>query len=388
MKRTFSVFKALTTASVKNPSALFWMIIFPILLLLILASVFSNVQKSVNVRIAIVNENITFRRTNLDFASYITTTLEKIAHKSERSPISYLESATTAKALGIFLKDLKDEKIDAVMVIPKDFDSLVYAKMAKLPLKADPIVTIYKRRNSQSSNIAFSILDSVLSSFNKRFWKMKKEHAISLKIEYLTRNGEKFSYVDFLTTGIIVMALMTVSLFGVTDDLLVQREKKVLRRLFVSPITKIDYVLGMSLSNILLELIQITLILITGIALGAHLKIDAISIAFMLFVIASTMPFGFFVASISKSANSGNAIANILNFLFMFLGGLFFPVNNVPFIVKIMAYSLPTTYLANGLRSLMGVSYSTTPLYLNIFVPLGWAAFTLFYSVKKFKWEV
>ncbi len=364
------------------------MIVFPILLLLILASVFSNVQKSVNVRIAIVNENTTFRRTNFDFASYITTTLEKMAHKDGKSPISCLKSATTTKALGIFLKDLKDGKIDAVMVISKDFNSLVYAKITKLPLKADPIVTIYKRRNSQSSNIAFSILDSVLSSFNKKFLKMKKEHAISLEIKYLTQNGKKFSYVDFLTTGIIVMALMTVSLFGITDDLLVQREKKVLRRLFVSPITKINYVLGMSLSNILLELIQITLILITGIALGAHLKIDAISISFMLFVIASTMPFGFFVVSISKSANSGNAIANILNFLFMFLGGLFFPVNNVPFIVKIMAYSLPTTYLANGLRALMGISYSTTPLYLNIFVPLAWAAFMLFYSVKKFKWEV
>jgi ABC-2 type transport system permease protein len=389
MRRAFNVFKILTLTNIKSPSTLFWMMIFPILLLFILGSVFSSIQKSVTVRVAVVNESATFKGTNSDFSSYITKVLMEMSHsKDGKNPILYLKMGTDDESLEKFLSSLKNEEIDALMVIPRNFNSYVYSQMLGLPLKIKPTISIYTRKNSQSSDIAFSILNSVISSFNKSFWEKEKKTFISPKVEYVTQNGRAFSYIDFLTAGIIIMAFMSVSLFGITDDLLVQREKKVLRRFFVSPLTKAHYIFGMSFSNIFLEIFQMTLILIVGIALGAHLEINIASISFLLFSLVVSMPFGFFVASISKSANSGNALANLFNFVFMFLGGLFFPVNNVPFAIKAIAYSIPTTYLANGLRAVMGLSYSTTPLFLNILVPLAWALFMLFYSVRHFRWEV
>lgn len=392
MKRAFTIFKALFLSSVKSPASLFWTIIFPVMLLAILGSIFSNVGKSISVKVAVVNESSTFKGTNMDFASHIVEALKGMSKATDdKTPLLSLEASTTQSFLQNSIRKLKLDKIDAVLVIPKLFNTYLYARAFHFPSKAKgESLEIYTRRNSQSSNIAFSILDSIVSAFNKEFMKRSGvTNQIVPETKYVSMGkGSSFSYVNFLVTGIIVMAFMTVALFGVTDDLLVQREKKVLRRIFVAPVDRSHYLFGMTLSNIVLEFVQLVLILIVGIWMGSKLNFGLDAIFYLLLTLFATMPLGFFVASFAKSANSGNALASMFNFLFMFLGGLFFPINNVPFAVKVVAYSIPTTYLANGLRDSMGISPSPTPAYLNVLVPIIWAVVMTLYSMRYFKWEV
>ncbi len=387
MRRILSMFKGLTLAGLKNPALLFWTLVFPTLIFVILAGIFSNVQKSVSVRVAIVDESATFKHTNVDFASYIVKALEEIGKpKNGKVPILHLKSGNN---LDVFLDELKNGKLDAVVFIPKYFNTYVYSRMLKLNIKGkSPAVDVYTKRNSKSSQIAFSILDSVISSFNKRFWEKSHEKYVTVKPEYVKVGAHTFSYVDFLVPGILVMLLLTVALFEVTDDLLVQREKKVLRRLFVTPLKRNDYLLAVVLSNLFLNFVRVVVFLTAAKMVGAHFSLNISSVLFILYAFLTTIPMGFFVASVAKSANSGNAIANLLNFVFMFLGGLYFPIGDVPLFVKAIAYSIPTTYLANGLRATMKVSVSPTPAYLNLLIPLIWATFMMIYSSLKFKWEV
>ncbi len=392
MKRVFAIFKALFLSNLKSPASLFWTIIFPVMLLLILGSIFLNVGKSVSVKVAVVNESSTFKGTNMDFASHIVKALKDMSKATDdKTPLLTIESGTTQSFLQNSIKELKIDKIDAVLVIPKLFNTYLYARALHFPSKVkNESLVIYTQRNSQSSNIAFSILDSVVSAFNREFMKHSGVTNIVIpETEYVSMGkGSSFSYVKFLVTGIIVMAFMTVALFGVTDDLLVQREKKVLRRIFVAPVDRSHYLFGMTLSNVVLEFVQLALILVVGIWMGAKLKFGPDAFFYLLLTLFVMMPLGFFVASFAKSANSGNALASIFNFLFMFLGGLFFPISGVPFALKVVAYSIPTTYLANGLRDSMGVSPSPTPTYLNILVPIIWAVVMTLYSIRYFKWEV
>ncbi len=392
MRQTCAVFKALFLSSLKSPTSLFWSVAFPIILLVILGSIFLNVGKSISVKVAVVNESSTFKGTNMDFSLHILQALNSLTEATDgKAPLLSIESATTQKFLESSLKDLKSGKIDAVLVMPKLFNTYLSAKMFHFPPPPNvQPVEIYTRRNSQSSNIAFSILDSIITGFDRELIKRTgKVDQIIPKIEYTSMNKEgTFSYLDFLIPGIIVMSFMTVALFGVTDDLLVQREKKILRRIFVAPVKRVHYLFGMTLSNLVLELLQLALIMITGIWMGARLNLGVNAILYLNLTLFTTMPLGFFVASFAKSANSGNALANVFNFLFMFLGGLFFPINAVPLAVKAVAYSIPTTYLANGLRESMGVSPSPTPFYLNVIVPTIWAVAMTLYSVYHFKWEV
>lgn len=392
MRQTYTVFKALFLSSLKSPGSLFWTVVFPVLLLIILGSILSNVGKSISLEVAVVNKSTTFKGTNMDFSSHILRALKSLTEASDdKAPLLSIESSSTQEFLEDALKGLKSGKIDAVLVIPKFFNTYLSAEIFHLPSPTDSqFVEIYTRRNSQSSNIAFSILNSIITGFDRELIKRTgKVGQIIPETEYVSMGKKKaFSYLNFLVPGIIVMAFMTVSLFGVTDDLLVQREKKVLRRIFVAPVERHHYLFGMTLSDLILELLQLLLILVVGMWMGAKLNFGPSTIFYLIFTLFATMPMGFFVASFAKSANSGSALANIFNFLFMFLGGLFFPISGVPLVVKAIAYSIPTTYFANGLRESMGVSPSPTPFYLNIIVPTVWAVIMTLYSVRYFKWEV
>ena len=392
MKRTFTIFKSLSLSSLRSPGALFWTVVFPVLLLVILSSIFSNVGKSVSVKVAVVNESSTFKGTNMDFASHIVEALNGMSKATDdKTPLLSIESSTTRSFLQNSIKKLKLGKIDAVLIIPKFFNTYLYARTLHFPLKVkNESLEIYTQRNSQSSNIAFSLLDSIVNAFNREFIKRSGiTDQVIPEIKYVSiGKNSSFSYMNFLITGIIVMAFMTVALFGVTDDLLVQREKKVLRRIFVAPINRSHYLFGMTFSNWALEFVQLALILVVGMWMGAKLKIGPSAIFYLLLALFTTTPLGFFVSSFAKSANSGSALANVFNFFFMFLGGLFFPVNNVPTALKVFVYSIPTTYLANGLRDSMGVSPSPTPAYLNVLVPIIWAVVMTLYSMRHFKWEV
>ena|GEM_PF-925962 len=394
MKRIVSIFKALMISSIRSPSVIFWNIFFPVILLLILASIFTNIGKGVSVKIAFVNESTTFKNTNMDFASYISDAFKSMSVATDgKTPILTLEAGSTQQFLNESLEKLKYGKINAIVVIPPLFNTQVYTTLLQqksgLSLFSKPQVEIYTLQNDQTSNVAFTILSSVLEAFNSEFLKNSGNNSdfVSPVIEYISKSGQNFSYVDFVVPGILIMAVMTVSLFGITDDLLVQREKKVLRKLFVAPLNKSEYFFAMIFSNIIIEVIQIGIIIAIGFWLGATLNFNGWSIFYVIFTIVTTLPLGFFIASFAKSADSGNAMANIFNFLFMFLGGLFFPITGVPFAVKAIAYALPTTYLGNGLRSAMGVMSSPTPAYLNVIVPAAWAIVMGIYSVKTFKWE-
>ncbi len=398
MKRVAAVFRALLISTFRSPLGIFFTLFFPVMLLLILSSIFSNIGTSISVKVALVNESATFKNTNMDFASYISDAFKGMATATDgKIPILSLKSGSTEGFLNSSIEKLKNGSIDAVVVIPKLFNTNLYGNLLQTgglnflkPQNAD--IEIYTKQNSQSSGIAYSILSSVIGSFNREFLKRTGENMgkyVEPKSEYVTSGDQTdFSYINFLLAGIIVMAFMTVSLFGVTDDLLVQREKKVLRRLFVAPLDRGDYFWGMTTSNLVLEVIQLTLLLTVGYWLGARIRFDSMTVFYLFLTIITTLPLGFFVASFAKSANSGNSMANIFNFIFMFLGGLYFPLTGVPFAIQAVSYSIPTTYLANGLRDSMGIMPSPTPLYLNILVPSIWGIVMAVYSSRKFKWEV
>ncbi|MGC8611474.1 MAG: ABC transporter permease [Athalassotoga sp.] len=392
MRRIISIFKALTLSSLRSPSVIFWNVFFPVILLLILASIFSNIGKEVSFRVNLVDESTTFKNTNMDFASYISRAFEEIS--AGKNAVITLQSSTTERFLNESLKKLKSGKIDAVIVIPPLFNTQIYAAVAQqksgLNLFSKPKIEVYTLENSETSDLAFTVISSVLESFNLKILQNSAPLSdfVSPKIEYISKNGQNFSYIDFIVPGILVMAVMTVSLFGITDDLLVQREKKVLRKLFVAPLNKSEYFWAMILSNLTVEIVQTIIILVLGIYLGSHFNIGISVLLYIIFVMVTTLPIGFFIASFAKTSDAGNALANVLNFLFMFLGGLFFPITGVPLAVKIVAYAIPTTYLANGLRWAMGTMSSPTPMYLNILVPSIWAIVMIIYSAKVFKWEV
>ena len=101
------------------------------------------------------------------------------------------------------------------------------------------------------------------------------------------------------------------------------------------------------------------------------------------------MPGGsrFLVLSVAKSPESAGAMTQGIIFPLMFLGGLFFPVMELPGVIRWVVLVNPVTYLINGLRDTLGVYPSPTSFYLNIGVPALWFIGGSIIAAGFFKWN-
>jgi ABC-2 type transport system permease protein len=72
----------------------------------------------------------------------------------------------------------------------------------------------------------------------------------------------------------------------------------------------------------------------------------------------------------------------------MFLGGLFFPVGELPLLLRAIVLVNPLTYLAEGLRTSLGVQGGTISSPLTIVVPLCWIALCVLVASRRLNWDV
>jgi ABC-2 type transport system permease protein len=71
----------------------------------------------------------------------------------------------------------------------------------------------------------------------------------------------------------------------------------------------------------------------------------------------------------------------------MLLGGVFFPIDDVPPALAPVVRALPLTYLCDGLRKVMIEGVGASGVLLEIGVLAAWGLATMAGAVRLFKWE-
>ena len=70
----------------------------------------------------------------------------------------------------------------------------------------------------------------------------------------------------------------------------------------------------------------------------------------MILALVTLLALGLVISAVARTANAASALANGLLYPMMFLGGLYFPVGQLPYPIKLVVVVNPVTYLVNGLR--------------------------------------
>ncbi len=181
-------------------------------------------------------------------------------------------------------------------------------------------------------------------------------------------------YADFLLPGVLLMVLFVYGLFSVPSAILRAKEVGILKRYFASPLSKGSYLLGFSLSALLLNAFQVFLISVFGrLAFGVRLPFLRLeSLGFLFLGFAVSLSLGFLVSAFSRTHQGAMALANLLNLPLQFLGGLYFPLTAMPKALRLFMAANPLTHLAEGLRASLGLSTPVYPLWLNFLVLFLW----------------
>ncbi len=380
LKNSIYFFKS----AIREREFIFWFIAFPIILMVMLITIFSSMT-----RVERINFNIYLvKNESGEFSNMISEVFKRISEGEDK--IFNLKLMENISLKEKFFDDLKKGKTNLILEIPEGFDTgiLSHITFKMLGMESNPPpIKIYTLKYNVSSESASMIVKNIFDRMNLEFVKkMRKVNEYQVKTEIV---GSKagFSYVDFIYPGIVIVSIFFTGLMGIGEELSWYKEGKILKRFQLTPISNLQFFLAYFLARFYFFIIQILAITFVGKVIYKS-TINPLSYYFVLYIlltIFSLSSLGFFVSSVSKNTNSASVIAQIIQFPLQFLGGIYFPVFDVPWIIRWIVIINPITYLAAGIRDTLGIMPSPYPLYLTILVPLLYTGVFLSIALRKYK---
>jgi ABC-2 type transport system permease protein len=191
--------------------------------------------------------------------------------------------------------------------------------------------------------------------------------------------------IDFVVPSIIALAVMSAAFTGLAIGTGFERKYAVLKRLGATALPRSVLLGGKTLSVLLLEIVQVTLICGFGYALGWHPHGDPLVVA--LLVALGTAAFGglgLLVAGTLR-AEVTLAAANLIWLVLLFAGGVAIPLTKYPQGARDVVQYLPSAALSDGLHDVLqhGSGFPAR----SVVTLLVWAAVALPAAARWFRWE-
>jgi len=184
-----------------------------------------------------------------------------------------------------------------------------------------------------------------------------------------------FSYFDFIAPGIVAMTVMMSVMTGLPAAISHEREMGTLDGMMVAPINRLSIILGKTLAQTARGLLQGAIILTLATVLfgvtihGSFLLV----IGLLLLGVFSFVGLGVVLTSFAKDQETAMMLMMTLMFPMMFLSGVFFPIQQMPWYMQDISKFLPLTYASQALREVMvlGASIQAISTEVMILVVFG-----------------
>lgn len=176
---------------------------------------------------------------------------------------------------------------------------------------------------------------------------------------------------------------------GVAGQISAWRERGILRRMQGTRLKASTFIAAQITARLLLNGTQALLVvLIANLIFGIDVVGSWLALTF--FIVLGTLSFmalGFIIAGIAKNPESAGPIAGFVTFPMLFLGGVFFPISNMPDLIQPIVKILPIAHLSSALRETMNMGTPFLELGSEILILGGWLLGGFVLASYVFRWE-
>jgi len=197
------------------------------------------------------------------------------------------------------------------------------------------------------------------------------------------------SFFEFMFPGILILALLTVGLFGTTTPLIQMRKNGTLRLFQITPLKKETFLVSQLAVRFILAFIQIALFLLIGAIVGV-VKIHTLLPLFLasLLGMALILTIGFLLGGVLNSVELAGGILGGLSAPVLMLSGVLLPLTIFPKTFEKVAMFFPFTYLGDLIRTILFDHFNSMfSIYTNILVLVGFTLLFFVLARVTFKWE-
>ena len=188
--------------------------------------------------------------------------------------------------------------------------------------------------------------------------------------------------IQHLTPGITVFGLAFMSLFSATI-IAKDRGSSLLQRLYTTPLTPMDFILGYTLPIIPIAVAQCVICYIAAIILGLEITLNILyAILFIIPVSVLYIALGLLCGSLFTDKQVGGICGALLTNLSAWLSGVWFDLNLVGGVFQKIAYALPFVHAVEMERAALAGDFAG--IVPHIWWVLGYAAVLLVLAVMSF----
>ena len=303
------------------------------------------------------------------------------------------------------MEDIDDgkERVDsgevkAAIILPSDYDKdssqqksvTLYLdssdQMASQILESSTQGIFYRLSNMVASQTSVSTKDadiepSVMHSLNN----FKDD--ISLHINRIYGN---IKYIDFLVPAILGMTIMMSCMMGMGATIAGERETGELARLFMTPTSVSTVIGGKIAAKLLIELVRALILIFMAVLLfNVSIKGGFLQ-TFIVLVIGALcfVGFGIMLSARTQTQEDYAQISLPFSMPMMFVSGVFYPIETMPWVLQKLAYIFPLTYLNDAMRGIMLKGQTLGDVWLDLVVLLGFTVLFFIIGVKRFNRDV
>jgi ABC transporter DrrB family efflux protein len=322
----------------REPEAIFWIFIFPILLA--------------------VGLGIAFRNRPADVLQVGATTSQ------------LAQALATDKGLSA-----------AVLDEARGTKALATGKILLLAIQSPAGVTYKFDDTNPDARTARMLVDRDLQAA------AGQREAVHAQNQLVHETGSR--YIDFVIPGLLGMNLMGSAMWGLGFSIVEARQKKLLKRMVASPMPRWQYLMSFILSRLAMLVLEVVVFLgFVRLVFGVPFRGPLWQLGFL--CVLTSLAFsalGLLVASRAKNMEAVSGLMNLVMLPMWILSGIFFSASRFPVVIQPLVRALPLTAAIDAMRGNMLQGMSLGQMAVPVAILLAWLVAAFGISLRIFRWR-
>ncbi len=274
------------------------------------------------------------------------------------------------------LDKVEKDEADLIVVIPQEFESdLIRQSESTIMIAANAI-------SGQTAGLAVAYSNSIIKEFNNEIrtqWLPQSRFNTTPVIEITSSNwfNTQMNYKDFIVPGVLALLVTLVGYLMSALNIVKEKEVGTIEQLNVSPIKKYQFVLSKLIPFWVLGIAVMTIgFIISFVVYGIYPEGNfLVGYLFAGVYLIALLGFGLLTSIFAETQQQAMFIAYFFMLVFILLGGLFSPTENMPDWARYLTYINPVSYLIEVMRMLVLKGSSFWDLRFHFLIVTGFAIF-------------
>lgn len=203
----------------------------------------------------------------------------------------------------------------------------------------------------------------------------------------VTERGSR--YIDWLIPGLIGLNLLSTGLWGVGFTIVQMRKEQLMKRFMATPMNRAEFLASFFFGRLIFLFAELVVILAFGyFAFGVQVRGSLVALLIIAVLGAFTFTsFGLLVASRARTTEGVSGIMNAASFPMWMLSGVFFSYKVFPDAVQPFIRALPLTAFNDAARAVMNEALPLSASWAPLAVLTAWGVASFLLSLMVFRWR-